>query len=539
MSESKSLQGEDKMVNDGEESSTCCTSFKSKIPKMLKIDKGLIAVKFSFFFTYAALGSYMPYFIVFLISIGLSATEAGFIIGLKTIVSLITGLAWGVIVDKTGKMKIIHLVVFLCYILVVFSLPWIAAIVSNPITEVSNFNQTLNYTSYNQTHNFTTQSPTTQAAKAVNAIDTVVVSNGQEIFYVMTAILCLVAVFESPLQGILDSLTCYILSKHKRKANYGMQRAFGGLGLATGNLFAGFAADLYSVEGVSAYTGIFYVFLFVGISFMFVIVYIYHGRDMTLRDSDEVELEQLDKGTIATEESAVKKRQKPEIMKPLIKVFSQLSNILFFTTVGIIGFAHSINYAILYLYMADDFQASKSMMGLATFVACTSELVIFPISSKIISFFKGPWISVIIGLFAYSLRYICYSYAQNIWIIICLQSLHMFSFGLFWSAAVEHTRFLSTEDTLTTMFMILNVAHTPLGNLIGNIMGGYLYDKYRGRVFFLGIAILLGVWAFLMLFYNIFFNRSQYANEKKVVIIDDSKDELKALNGDEIVADGA
>jgi len=207
--------------------------------------------------------------------------------------------------------------------------------------------------------------------------------------------------------------------------------------------------------------------------------------------------------------------------------------------VGIIGFAHSINYAILYLYMADDFQASKSMMGLATFVACTSELVIFPISSKIISFFKGPWISVIIGLFAYSLRYICYSYAQNIWIIICLQSLHMFSFGLFWSAAVEHTRFLSTEDTLTTMFMILNVAHTPLGNLIGNIMGGYLYDKYRGRVFFLGIAILLGVWAFLMLFYNIFFNRSQYANEKKVVIIDDSKDELKALNGDEIVADGA
>lgn len=509
-----------------------------KVPKPMKVDKGLIAVKLAFFFTYSALGSYMPYLIVFLISLGLSATQAGFIIGLKTIVSLITGLAWGVIVDKTGKIKVIHIVVFTCYIFVVFSCPWIGAAVSNPVdpSTLTSLNSSMsNTTLLNGTTTTTTMRPVTKA----NGIDTVVVTNVKQIFYVMTAILSLVAVFESPLQGILDSLTIYILARHKKKANYGMQRAFGGLGLATGNLFAGLVADVYNVPDMSAYTGIFYVFLTVSLSFMVVILYVYHGRDMSLREGESELLEEKinldDVENSKTEEEEKKKKKQPPLFKPVLRVFSRLSNVLFFITVCIIGFAHSINYAILFLYMADDFGASKSVMGLSIFVACTSELMIFPISSRIIKFFKGPWIAVLIGLFSYSLRYCLYSYATNVLVIICLQSLHMFGFGLFWSAAVEHTRRLSTEYTLTTMFMILNVCHTPVGNLIGNMIGGYLYEQHGGRKFFLGIGILLGSWGFLMLFYNLIFNRQDLdlGSKKKDtddIVMDDCKDELEKLN---------
>lgn len=541
MSEKQPMNQEMEGDEGAEVNGGCYVDFKKRIPKSLKIDKGLIAVKFSFFFTYAALGSYMPYLIVFLISIGLSATQAGFIIGLKTIVSLITGLAWGVIVDKTGKIKMIHLIVFICYIFVVFSLPWIGALVSNPIEETDaqlannlhNSSLLMNTTSFLNTTTTTTTMMPVKVTKAVNAIDTVKVNNVNEIFYVMTAILCLVAVFESPLQGILDSLTIYILRNHKKKANYGMQRAFGGLGLASGNLFAGLIADIYDDPDMSAYTGIFYVFLVVSLSFMGVILYVYRGRDMSLRSDDEILEEKIKLDDVENVDENIEKKKQPDIFKPVLKIFSRLSNVLFFTTVCIIGFAHSINYAILFLYMADDFQASKSVMGLSIFIACTSELLIFPISSKIISFFKGPWIAVLVGLFSYSLRYCLYSFAQNIWIIICLQSLHMFGFGLFWSAAVEHTKRLSTEYTLTTMFMILNVCHTPVGNLVGNMIGGYLYEQHGGRTFFLGISILLGSWAFLMLFYNIFFNKEDMDLKHPEIEMDDCKEELEKLQNGE------
>jgi len=538
MSEKEPMQG-----HDGEEEEVELKQTAGcQVPKPMKIDKGLIAVKLAFFFTYSALGSYMPYLIVFLISLGLSATQAGFIIGLKTIVSLITGLAWGVIVDKTGKIKIIHIVVFTCYIFVVFSCPWIGAAVSNPVepSAIQNSNSSMsNTTLFNGTTTTTTMLPA--VTKGVNAIDTVEVTNVKEIFYVMTAILSLVAVFESPLQGILDSLTIYILARHKKKANYGMQRAFGGLGLATGNLFAGLIADLYDVPDMSPYTGIFYVFLAVSLSFMVVILYVYHGRDMSLREGEselldeKINLDDVENSKQEEAENKKTKKKQPALFKPVMRTFSRLSNVLFFITVCIIGFAHSINYAILFLYMADDFQASKSVMGLSIFVACTSELVIFPISSRIIKFFKGPWIAVLIGLFSYSLRYCLYSFAPNVWLIICLQSLHMFGFGLFWSAAVEHTRRLSTEYTLTTMFMILNVCHTPVGNLIGNMIGGYLYEQHGGRRFFLGIAILLGSWGFLMLMYNLIFNRQDLdlgskKKDKDDIVMDDCKEELEKLN---------
>jgi len=83
--------------------------------------------------------------------------------------------------------------------------------------------------------------------------------------------------------------------------------------------------------------------------------------------------------------------------------------------------------------------------------------------------------------------------------------------------------------------MILNVCHTPVGNLIGNMIGGYLYEQHGGRRFFLGIAILLGSWGFLMLMYNLIFNRQDLdlgskKKDKDDIVMDDCKEELEKLN---------
>ena len=95
------------------------------------VDKRMLPAKLSYFFVFAYFGSYMPFQNVFFTSIGLKPSQAGFITGLRATALSIANPLWGVTADKTGRRKIIFVIISIGTILLVFPMPWIAKAVYN------------------------------------------------------------------------------------------------------------------------------------------------------------------------------------------------------------------------------------------------------------------------------------------------------------------------------------------------------------------------------------------------------------------------
>ena len=71
-------------------------------------------------------GAFVPFINVFLTSIGLSVSEAGFIGGMRLVSSSVAGPLWGFLADHTGYRKLIFTVLCLCTAFTISSLPWTA-----------------------------------------------------------------------------------------------------------------------------------------------------------------------------------------------------------------------------------------------------------------------------------------------------------------------------------------------------------------------------------------------------------------------------
>lgn len=432
-------------------------------------DVHLLTCKISFFFTYAMVGSYMPFFNVFLISVGLTTTQAGLITGLRTITSVIFGPLCGALVDYTGRLKLIF--VFLCLgsLTLLFPLPWIARDVC-PLTFSFTGNNSSVITDRNNT--------------SANC--------NEHLFYTSLSILMMSAIFDTSLLGYLDWLVMYIVSTSKKKETFGHQRMFGSLGFGVGNLLSGLVSDHYKIDGFSSYTAIFFVFL------PCVLLLIPSGVFMISRGK--------------WPHAKLSKKRDSAIFKEVIKTCSTFPNLMFLLTVLVAGLANGVYYGFLFVIMEHSMHASKTIMGLTIVVSSIAEIATFPFTSSLISTLGGPIPCIIIGVFSYFVRFLAISYIGNPWFVLLLQCLHALCFALFWAATLQHTFQISSGNIKTTMFSIVNSLHFSLGTLISNMAGGVLYEKYGGKIFFRDSSILFATWSLVMICY--YFCQKYYWHRK-------------------------
>ena len=184
-------------------------------------------------------------------------------------------------------------------------------------------------------------------------------------------------------------------------------------------------------------------------------------------------------------------------------------------TVFINGLAYNLFLSFSLLLVQDTMHVSKIEMTLITVTGTLSEILIFPITSKLIKKLGGTSPCIIIWTFSYFIRFLSMSYVSTFWIIVLLQMLHGIGFALTWSAMMEHIHRISPKDIVVTMFGILCGISFSFSAMIGNMVGGIVYETYNGRILFRSVAFVCGVWTGLMVIYYVAKNLKNRRSSKQ------------------------
>ena len=442
----------------------------------------MLPAKFAFILYGGILGLHLPFLNIFFTSVGLSTSQAGFISGIRYIASSLSGPLWGILADYTGRRKLIMAFICLGSVFPIFTMPWIANAIYPNDTCVSQRNTTNN--------TLLTITDKECEEERHDKLET--------LFYVFLAIVVFSSIFVISMPGYVDAIVINVVKTDENNASYGAQRNFGSVGFSMFTFLGGWAADKYNYPGMSHYTAVFYMYVPICLLLIPVGCYLVEqgkkGEEKIVKENMETKshTEQIDRGASSWENS---------ISRKVFLLFKKFDVLFFMITVFISGLANSIFLSFSLLLIQDTMNVSKTEMTLITVTGTLSELLIFPITSKLIKKLGGTSPCIIIGTFSYVIRFLSMSYVSTFWIIVLLQMLHGIGFALSWAAMMEYTHKISPKDIVVTMFGILSGIFFSLSAMVSNMLGGIVYETYSGRILFRWVAVICGVWTGLMIIY--------------------------------------
>lgn len=89
---------------------------ESTIDKMCQIDRDLLISKLFYFFFYGAFGSLFPLLSIYFKQLGMNATHAGFLVGIRPFVEFISAPFWGGFADRFRKGKAVLIFSVACWL---------------------------------------------------------------------------------------------------------------------------------------------------------------------------------------------------------------------------------------------------------------------------------------------------------------------------------------------------------------------------------------------------------------------------------------
>ena len=420
----------------------------------------MIPAKLSNFFFLGMVGTYAQYTNIFLRDVGLSITETGFISGMTYTTMAVFSPIWGLLVDYTGRRKLIFFILFLAMICCVFSLPFVAGLI-NSTHDVTSPNVTSHNVTISSHHN----------------------SFSSKIFIAMLSLEICSKIFVSPLHSMIDAAVMNVIEMKEPGSTYGDQRVYGGLSFGVVAFLSGVAIDHFGShfvsQGLSKYTTLFCIFLPFALIALAVCLYLLNQMDF--------------------QPSSIEAEVKVSKAKLLLTTFRNFKNIMFLVSIFILGFSNMTLVGYLFVIMKDKMDSSRTIMGLASLVQSLAQIFVFPFADKIINFCGGTINAIEIAAFSYCIRYIAISYIINPWLVLPTQVLHGFGFSLFYAAVVLHTRRIAPKEIYVTMFTVVSSAYFGIGGMVANMLGGVIYGKYGGDILFRGMGVLCGIWTVLML----------------------------------------
>ena len=304
----------------------------------------------------------------------------------------------------------------------------------------------------------------------------------------------------------------------------------GAIGIGTTTLIAGLAADHYEHSTMSKYTAVFFVFLpfiLLVIPLAFILFKqtsweIEAKSDQTDDNLGRNEEEDTATSTLGMKEKEVKRNR----IKILMELFGKLDNIVIMFTVLVVGTLRSVTLSFMFMIINDEMNGSKSSMGFSMLVNSFSSAVMFFFTKRLIKVLGGSIVCVELGVLAWVIRLLLISYIKNAWLFALPQVLQAFGFALFWSAMIEYVHQITSKEIYITMFTILSSLQYGAGGFLGNIIGGTVYNDYKGPVLCRSAALLAAGWLIIMLlyFHGIGLIKKQLRSESKTVTTDTDSD---------------
>ena len=522
------------------------------------INRALLPAKAAYFFFYFSYSSVTPYITVFMTAYGLNAEEAGFVLGARLFAQFFSGPLWGGIADKTRKHKFVLLFQIAISTILTFTAPWMplvlpesssaacrdtipvpqtngsllmttglpvfstmtssfvpsTAISRNPNNNRSLFTEEKNAEAVTTTKamivtsglsvnngssnlpptnstNIATFPPTPTSYKNSSKQNTgkrnispsCAAHNTNKLFILMIIWFALIGAFDGGIPLLIDNAVIDTIER-EGKSDFGKQRLWGAVGFGLAAFASGVGIELSGQKGPNYFT-MFYIFLASNICLVVCCCLLkmtgHHSKDDLLNNE---------------------RKKKPNLMKGLIKTFKKFNVTFFFFTVLVMGIANGLLYGFMFLYI-QDLKGSKIIMGLSILVACSTEVMMFPISNKVIQLLRGNLPAITLGFAVYVLRFAGFSLLQNAWYILLLQLTHSICFALFWNAAVYHTADLAPEGMQATLFGIMNGVFFGFAGAFSSIVGGIFYNQFGGRNMFRGYAIICAVWTLFLILHII------------------------------------
>ncbi|XP_066937039.1 uncharacterized protein [Clytia hemisphaerica] len=189
-----------------------------------------------------------------------------------------------------------------------------------------------------------------------------------------------------------------------------------------------------------------------------------------------------------------------ELLKLTTKTCLQPSIFVLLLTTLINGIALSFMNSFMFLHMKDAMGSPDTVLGFNITSMIAGEIIFFLITKTIINKF-GSFKCLVVSLFGNGVRFILMAFCKNPWLTLPIQLLHGVGYALFFASTIEIAYEFSPQVIRTTIFSIIGSLFFSVANVIGNLLGGWIYETYKGLILFLVTGILCSAWSIVIGFY--------------------------------------
>jgi len=488
--------------------------------------------------------SYKPFLIVFFCSIGLNKAEAGLLVGLMPLGSIVGNPFWGIIADKTKRHRTILIIQFLSAVILMCLQPIIARHLGNsernmcplvlPTRETATVSESwiasFNHTSLNHSSVIrpiiSSASPpqrrlvdntTNRLYKDHNR--TIVVppedrqQEHQTLFVCLLMLIILQDFFQGSYLSFTDSAVMRYIEKQPYCMDYGLQRMASGPGAALGvplvNLWFEVLSQFDVKLKVSCYIVMHGQYVIASFMYLAILLFLY-GRITP----SEQGYETLDDSAKKCEKSLENNNNNnnnnnsdaSSVYKAVFRKLCEVKVAFLLVTLLLAGISLTLFSSFTMAYMSE-IGASRTLLSLSYATALMSLMLGYFFSTRIIRLLRGPWNVFIVGFVAYTLRYLVYGFMNNPWLVLAVQPLHLLNRAVLNAAAVQYIKSITEPEILTSIYAVMDSIQTGVGWILGNSVGGYVYHMYGGRLMYISVACLDLIWAFFIFL----FSRSRFA----------------------------
>ena len=220
-----------------------------------------------------------------------------------------------------------------------------------------------------------------------------------------------------PLFGLTDAMAYTVLAENLGR--WGKQRLWGTMGFAVFGLTSGILMDVYG-HGKNAYTIAFLLFaIFMVLASVSACQYNLRGLNLT---------------------------RPSRVFHDVLGVARRPDAFVLFCVVLIFGMYQGLIYTFLFWYLKLLGDVPQVLFGLCLVHSCVPETVMLFFSGAIIHKI-GHVFSMSIVFVAFAIRMAGYSFLSNPWMVLCIEPLHAFTFGLMYSAASTYASRITPPGT--------------------------------------------------------------------------------------------
>ena len=451
---------------------------KSDSDSWYQVDVGMISSKLSYFFQNGKDSCYLPYMMLFLTNIGLTHEQAGRVNGFRFIGFIFGAPLWGILADYKKIHRIIIFILCISAFVLMSSQPFISIPMSqNKVCE--------NEIPHNKTGNHSTSRNTTHGSVNENNND-----GNTKLFAVMMTINLIASCFDGSTQGFVDSGVMQKVNTRRVKTDFGKQRLFGAIGYGVGAFASSVAVEYFPKTYLPCYSSVFIIYGCFLLSLTLCTYLLYKDLSFDLPTTTSTRARSVTSDIFRGN----------NVGKNLLKTLSKLKTLFFFTTVLLVGAMNTVYISFLFVLLKE-LNCQNIVMGLSIVVGAIASATFIKLSEKFIQMCGGPIRVLACGTLSWALRFLLFYYMKNPWVVLPIQLLQGFGYGMFITTSLVHIRAICTPDIYTSMYGIFNGLFFGAGAILGNVVGGKLLMTYTVRELFLGTSILGFIWTFIMIIY--------------------------------------